>query len=298
MSTNIHMTIEELQAKSAKSLAALEDKVKERNTAVYDGKSTEDVSKIEREIDELAGEYASYQKLIVFEKCAASDDPMLYAVQHPTYFIQQAKDDKQSKDIVPPLVLEPVERTIDLLQLHKHIPDGIGRDKKWPYIVEAFNSKLTARTAEEIGLNPKEIVDSYAMSSISREIDLGKNPTSNTNLLKTFRSVIASMIGEEYAGKITSHDVAFLIKGYTKKSRKALTLTVANHKTLRASMLDACRHIVNGEEYALDYKRSKESATAKPAAVESQESKPAGKSKKSKPITEGEAVELPAVPAA
>lgn len=278
----IKLNMEELIAKSAKALSELDAKVKERNAAVYDGKSAEAVGRIESEIEDISANYANLQKLIVFETAAASEDPMMYAITHPSYTIQKVTEDRASTAMVKPLVLEPVERTIDLLQLHKHIPDGIGVNKQWPYMVEALNAKLTARVAQDIGLNPTEIVDSYAMSAIARDIDLGKNPTSNTNMLKTMRFVVAAMVGEEYTSKVLSHDVAYLLMGYAKKSRKALSLTVSNHKTLRATMMDVCRHVVNGESYSLDYKKRKDQAPSKHAGT----------------VDQAAPAEIPAVPAA
>ena len=89
-----------------------------------------------------------------------------------------------------------------------------------------MNFLLTAQKAVDLGIDPKAVNDSYAMSEIAREFDMGKNPTSKTNLLKTLQTVITAMLGEQY--KATSHDVNFLMSVYSKKNRKALTVTCAN----------------------------------------------------------------------
>ena len=60
---------------------------------------------------------------------------------------------------------------------------GIGADKEWAYKVEKLNFLLTAQKAKDLGIDPKEVNDSFAMADISKQIDMGKNPTSKTNLL-------------------------------------------------------------------------------------------------------------------
>lgn len=294
--TEKKMTRDELLAKMAANRTSAEDYVRKYNEAMQTG-NFEEAVKMEAALDEAIGEYTHYAKTLAFEECAAAEDPMLHAITVLSFQTIKVKDEKagDEKVKIPVRTLIDVDKPIDLYQLHKYIPDGIGKDKKWPYMVEAFNCKLTARVAQAIGVPVKEITDSYAMSDISREIDLGKNPTSNTNLLKTLQGIINAMIGEEY--KVTSHDVAFLLEAYSKKSRKALTLTVSNHKSLRNLMAEISHRVVCDQRYAVDFKKRREN-TPVSTPVESEESKPAVKSKKSKAITEGEATELPAVPAA
>lgn len=122
--------------------------------------------------------------------------------------------------------------------------------------MEKFNFLLTAQKAIDLGIDPKEINDSYAMSDLSKQIDMGKTPTSKTNILKTLTKVVQAMIGEEY--KPTSHDVNFLMSVYSKKSRKALTVTCANHKYLRGYLMEICNRIVTGGVYGLEYKAVKQ----------------------------------------
>ena len=87
------------------------------------------------------------------------------------------------------------------------------------------------------------------MSEIAREFDMGKNPVSKTNLLKTLQTVITAMLGEQY--KATSHDVNFLMSVYSKKNRKALTVTCSNHRYFRNYLAEVCHRIVTGKSYEL-----------------------------------------------
>ena len=93
------------------------------------------------------------------------------------------------------------------------------------------------------------------MSEIAQKYNLGKNPASKTNLLKTLTSIVQAMIGDEY--KAVSHDVNFLLSVYSRKSRKALTVTCANHKYMRGYVMEICHRIVTGATYDIDFKMKK-----------------------------------------
>ena len=166
-----------------------------------------------------------------------------------------AKDEKKGDDKVPVRAVIEKEKPIDLLKLDKYC-GGIGADTGWKHIMQKMNFLLTAQKAVDLGINPKTVNDSYAMTEIAREYDMGKNPTSKTNLLKTLQTVITSMIGENY--KAVSHDVNFLLSIYSKKNRRALTVSCANHKNFCSYIAEICHRIVTGKTYELEYKVRKD----------------------------------------
>ena len=165
------------------------------------------------------------------------------------------KDEKKGDDMIP--VRSPVEKEkqIDLEKLHKYC-GKIGSDENWSHVAQKLNMLLTAQKAVDLGLDPKKINDSYAMSEIARSFEMGKTPTSKTNILKTMQMVIDAMIGEAY--KVTSHDVNYVMSVYSKKNRAALTVTCANHKFFRNYMAEVCHRIVTGKKYEVDFKAKKE----------------------------------------
>lgn len=209
-------------------------------------------------VEQLVNEYTAIAREECFAALKSKDDPMLEAVKvlfFDTIRIVDKKvgDDKQK---VPVSSIEDAQKPIDLLKLHKYVGgDGIGQNKNWAYMVEKLNFLMTAQKAIDLGIDPKEVHDSYAMSDISKQIDLGKTPTSKTNILKTLQAIVNAMVGEEY--KATSHDVNFLMSVYSRKNRAALTVTCANHKYMRQYLAEICHRIVLGKSYAIDYKKAK-----------------------------------------
>lgn len=221
------------------------------NEAVQGGKYDIAV-KLNEEIENAVNEYTAIARDECFARLIATDDPMLEAVKELTFMTIRAVDRKVGDEKIPVREIVDVDKPIDLLKLHK-AAGGIGKDKNWAHMAEKLNFLLTAQKAVDLGINPKDISDSYAMSDISREIDMGKTPTSKTNMLKTLQMVITAMIGEEY--KATSHDVNFLMSVYSRKNRKALTVTCANHKNLRQYLSEICHRIVLNKVYEVDYKK-------------------------------------------
>lgn len=243
--------MEKQLAKIRKNVVELVDK---RNDLVLSGKAkVKTISDLDEKIQKEIKDFASLKETLVFNECKATDDPMLEAIKRLTYTTICIKNEKDDAD--DSIVLQKVEektKDIDLAKLHKKC-GSIGKDKNWIYIVEHFNCLLTMRAAQDLGLDPKEVNDSYAMDKLSREVDLGKNPTSNTNIVKTLQKVVNAMIGEEF--KATSHDMKFIDKVYTKKSRVALTVTCGNHRQLRGILAQVCHKLVLGKSYSIDYKK-------------------------------------------
>lgn len=248
------MTRAEKETKLQELKATVEAKVIAYNSAMLESKFDE-ASKLDGEITESVNEYTAIARDICFEDCAATADPMIEAVTRLSFMTIAVKDSKKGDDKVPVREVIERERQIDLLKLHKYVDGGIGKDKNWVYMIEKLNLLMTCQKARDLGIDPKDINDSYAMSEIAKGYDLGKNPASKTNILKTLTAIVAAMIGEEY--KPVSHDVNFLLSVYSRKSRKALTVTCANHKYMRGYVMEICHRIVTGKAYEVDYKRAR-----------------------------------------
>lgn len=225
------------------------------NDAVQNGRF-EDATKIEAELITVINEYTSIVRTMCFDECKASDDPLRTAVTMLTYTTIGTKDEHVDEAKVPVRSIVEKERPIDLLKLNKYVGgDGIGADKNWPHIAQKMNFTLTAQAAKDLGIDPKTVNDSYAMSDIAAQYDLGKNPASKTNLLKTLQTVVTAMLGDD--AKATSHDVNFLTMVYAKKNRRALTVTCANHRYFVNYIAEICHRIVTGKTYGVEFKAKK-----------------------------------------
>jgi len=234
--------------------AEIEVQVIAYNEAIQE-KNMEAATAADKVMSEKINEYTGVVRDMCFEDCKNTDNPMLTAVRTLSYVTIGVKDEQKGDDKVPVRSIVEKERQIDLLKLHKYC-GTIGADENWLHIAQKMNFLLTAQKAVDLGIDPKAINDSYAMSEIAKQFDMGKNPTSKTNLLKTLQMVVTAMLGDTY--KATSHDVNFLMSVYSKKNRKALTVTCANHRYFRNYLAEVCHRIVTDKKYELDYKSKKD----------------------------------------
>lgn len=211
----------------------------------------------ESAIEQCINRYKFLSKTACYAEAKASGDPLRYAVMqfyYPTIKLK-ATADKDSGIIIRSII--DAQTPIDLGDMHKKL-GGIGHDTNWIYAAEKFNYHLTIRAAERVGATVKS--DAYQMKKVSQERDLGKNPCSNTQMLKTLQLIITMMLGEEFAGKVTSHDVNYLVDVYSNDSKKSKTaITAANHKTLRSYLKKVCYRILNGNKgYDVETREIKE----------------------------------------
>lgn len=248
------MTKAEITAKKAELRERADKLVKVYNDDIQSGRYDKAV-RVNDAITKIVNEYTSVARNECFEECAAAENPMIEAITRLRFTTIATKDTKKGDEKIPVREIIERDKPIDLLKLHKSVEGGIGADKDWSYRAEKLNFLLTAQKAVDLGIDPKAIHDSYAMSQIARDLDMGKTPTSKTNILKVLQTVITAMLGEGV--KATSHDVNFLMSVYSRKNRKALTVTCANHKYFRGYIAEICNHIVTGAPYELDYRKIK-----------------------------------------
>lgn len=271
-------------AKLAQLKADAENLAEKYNDLLQKGKLV-DAKKVDDEMAEKINEYTATVRTIAFDKCLAAADPMLAAVTMLAYETIKAKDDLPEGASIPIRSIIDAEKTVDLLKLSKYAKQNgktIGADQNWVYAMQKLNFALTAQKCRDLGISTAEVNDSYAMADLAREFNMGKNPASNTQLLKSLRKVIGMMLGTEFASKVNSHDVNFLTSIYAKKTRKALVVSCANHKNFCSYIAEISHRVAVGASYGVEYKKTRQNGAA-PQSTDAQKSsdKPAPKSGKS-----------------
>lgn len=247
-------TREEKVAELTALRSTIEEQVREYNEARQEGQPT---AELDEKIKENITEYTSIARDICFCDCAETDDPMLTAVKTLSYEVIGVKDTKKGDEKIPVREVVNKEKRIELFKLNKHVKDGIGKDWKWAHMIERMTKLYTVQKAKELCKSKetlartlREIDDSNAMKKLADDVEMGKNPVSNTNLLKTLTAIVQAMLGEEY--KATSHDVRFLKETFAKKSNQNLRIKCSNAKGLCDTILQICHSIVTGEDYGVE----------------------------------------------
>ncbi|MCQ2052459.1 MAG: hypothetical protein MJZ03_00730 [archaeon] len=204
-----------------------------------------------KEIDNLVGEYTKAAREACFETVYENasfkaENVLIEGVKMLEYETINAKSSMIPEAGFEEMDIITVNKPIDPLDLQKYISTNIGKNDKWQYLIERFNFLMTVRIATDIGMSTAEINkihDSYSMHKITKAIDDGGTPQSNTKMIDAMQEIINACIGDTY--KVTSHDVKYLLYTYAGKDRKKKrTIKVAQHKQLRILFMDVMNNLV------------------------------------------------------
>lgn len=221
------------------------------------------MKEIDKKIADKVQEYSEAAEAECFAEILEAENPMKRAAEVVRYSTVKVRDVKEDGTLTR--VIEASSKQIDPLRLHKKAKDGIGADKTWFLMIEKLNLLMTCRRAIELGLDPKQVQNSYSMSEEACKIECLLSETDPTKydknaadevLRQDVQKVVDAMLGEGFS--VTDVMINYLLMIYTRKdSRKALSVTCANHKYMRTYILDICHAAVTGNEFCLGYKQKK-----------------------------------------
>lgn len=239
--------------------------------AIINDKSTKaaDIEKLNAETSELEKEYARAAFHATALELFDNPAPMLAAATALTFETLKHKD-KEDENGIKSREIVTAERPLDFVALESFFVERgkkFGSESTWVYKVAAFNRLLCMRTAQSIGADVKTVAEKFATPTQARDIDLGKTPTSNTQLLKQLQIIIDSMLyAEGEKGNIykaNSHDVGYLLSLYAKKGRGVLSVAAARPKYLEKLIAEILHRIVSEKSYNIEFKEKKDRANGK-----------------------------------
>lgn len=225
--------------------------------------SKNDLIKYNEAKSKLDGSVKEYNGLLayeVYDELLKTDSPVVEAVKRYEYEGLRVKEIRETEThIVTGVEIETKTHQINLLDFFKYSKI----DNTFETDCQGFNQLLTLRCAKILGLSDtelKNISKTYYMSKIVTSIELGKTPTSNTQVCKKLQEVIDCVLPTDKDGKsiykCNSHDVAYLDACYAKRGKASLSVAMAKHDFLRRLVTDIMHRIVCGETYSVEYKRN------------------------------------------
>jgi hypothetical protein len=172
-----------------------------------------------------------------------------HKVEHP----------KDSKDISNVISTNKTNR-IRPISLSRLAARGAGKlSTDWKPYVEKFAQLVAIRHAENVGCTPeriKELSTSYVMTQTAKALEIGKTPTSNTQMCKQLQQVIDKLIWKSIEGKnengyrVNNYDVAFIEDTFAKASRKvAANLILSTPRDVEALLLHVMHRLVVDGKY-------------------------------------------------
>lgn len=234
--------------RKAQLMKDFEAKIAEVNKACANGTNADVEGKL-AELVNIEKEFRSIREAEVFAGLA--DTHMAIELHHFTTIGHKRVTDEGRMTGV-----EKADRTVQIDL--KRFCEVKGFDLGWFYELQALNKRLTLRVAEGIGVTAaemKRIDDSYNMDKLASEIQLGKTPTSDTQVVKHMQKVLDMLSPGE--GKVNGHDLGYVMACYTKRNnRAALRVQCSKHTLLMSLMGDVFYRIATKGVYGVDYKRN------------------------------------------
>lgn len=245
-------------------------------------------TRAEQELKDAETAYAEAKCTEVFGELSKSENPVKAAVEMHSYLVVSHRIKREEGTVIGFEIVEDKVRQIDLIKFCEFCKLPIN----WKYKVEKFNQLLALRTANELKMTKaqiKKICDSFYMSDLARQVEMGATPDSNTAICKQLQQVVDAILFEDNGkGKnvhrVNNHDVAYLLMCYTKRGKKVLSVAVAKNSYIQRLVLDVMHRIVTHKAYDLEYrmisaeKAKKISSDTKPKAKADTKAKSESKS--------------------
>lgn len=272
----LNNNLKELQSK-------IEEHIADYNKALKDD-DFKAMTAADHNLSEAEAKYADVKMEAVFKDLAETKEPevkdpetkepevkdlaetnaqILRAIIKHSYNIVGHKSIREGGVLLGYELVDDKLRQIDLIKFCRYLDVSID----WQYKVEKFNQLLAFRTANELKMSKKQIeklADSYYMNRLSREVEMGKTPDSNTQIVKLLQEVIDSIFFfDDGKGKgknlykVNNHDVAYLLMCYTRRGKKVLSVNVAKHAYMHRLIMDVAHRIATNKVYDLEYKMKK-----------------------------------------
>lgn len=214
---------------------------------------------IQEEIKNLNGD----KMRATFTGLAQTADPVKNAIIQLNFDIVKLKANKEKDTDITTYELVDAKKQIELCEFAKYISSASFADESWKYKVEKFNQLITFKSVKDLNGKLNEIQKSFYISKLAESVEMGKTPTSNTQVLKNLQTVVDAIIYEEKDGKETnmykakSHDAEYIIKLMCKRSESG-KVVMPKVATMHTLVMDVLHRIVLDLDYKIEYAKRKD----------------------------------------
>lgn len=248
-----------------------DEKKKVLNDAII-ADSFSEVGKAKEGLEKLIKEYNALAIKMDFKTLCSKSDPMKEAIEQLNIATINLKPNEDKDSGIITYTMEPASKQIDLVAFDdfcKNDNKTIAPNRFWMYKVEKFALLATYRVMGELGLPTKKLEETYYISDIAKQIDMGKTPTSNNAMLKQLQAIVDSIIyeadGDKNIYKATSHDVAYLVAVMSKRSKSGMIVTPRS-TTMHQLIMDVLHRIVSNGDYKVEYRTKKDAKSENESA--------------------------------
>ncbi|MEF9983725.1 MAG: hypothetical protein RR710_04200 [Oscillospiraceae bacterium] len=238
-------------------------------------------------MDKAVKAYNDLAIVMDFATLRAKIEPMKSAIEQLSIAIIESKANKQKDSDIITYTLEPATKQIDLVAFDEFCQRekmDIAHDKMWAHMVDKMCLLVTYKIMKDVGSDTKKLEDTYYITDIAKQIDLGKTPTSNTQILKQLQSIVDAIIYEtendHNSYKVTTHDANYVVATMTKRGGSG-KVVAPRPATMHTLIMDVLHRIITNSDYKVEYMTKKQ---AKDEVADSEKTKTV--SSENKPISE------------
>lgn len=249
-------------------LIGAENAKKELNTAILND-SFSQVGKCKEAFDIAIKEYNELAIIQDFITLRSKSEPMKAAIEQLSIATIESKQNKDKESGIITYTLEPAIKQIDLVAFDEFCERekmNIAYKKDWKYLIEKFCLLITYKIMKDLNCDTNKLENTYFISDIARQIDLGKTPISNTALLKQLQTIVDAIIYEEENGKntykVTSYDVNYVIATMTRRGKSG-TVVSPKPSTMHMIVMDVLHRIITDGDYKVEYVTKKQAKEMK-----------------------------------
>lgn len=225
--------------------------------AMSDAKAV-DIAKAKADIENDIKAWNADSMNGVFKGLLELDNPVLSAIKMLTYPVISLKASQDKDTMIMSYSIASGEKQISLVKLCEQAKANITNSPDWNFRVEKFGLLATYRAANELRKDASKLLKTIYISKVAKEIEMGKTPTSNTQMLKQLQFVIDGIIfipdeNGNNTVKATSHDVSYFYLTMCKRIGSA-TVAFPKVETSHTLVMDILHKIIMGKDYSLDFK--------------------------------------------
>lgn len=246
---------------------------KELNSAILSDKFSA-IGAAKEKMDKAIEEYNDLAIISDFITLRAMEDPMKAAIEQLDIAAITSKENKTKDSENITYSLEPAIKQIDLVAFDEFCQREkmtIAHDSSWTHMVDKFCLLVTYKIMKDLGKDTKKLEDTYYISDVAKQMELGKSPTSNTQIIKQLQTIVDGIIFEGLDGsddkniyKVTTHDVNYIVATMTKRGKSG-TVVAPRSTTMHTLIMDVLHRIITNGDYKVEYmtkKQAKEEAGA------------------------------------
>ncbi len=245
---------------------------KELNSAILSD-SFSQVGKCKEAFDKAIKDYNEKAVILDYITLRSKSEPMKAAIDQLSIATIESKQNKDKETGTITYTLESATKQIDLVAFDEFCQREkleIAHESLWKYKVERFCLLITYKVMKDLNCDTGKLEESYYISDIAKQIDLGKTPTSNSAILKQLQTIIDAIIYVEESGKniykVTSHDVNYIVATMTRRSKSG-TVVSPRPTTMHMLVMDVLHRIITNGDYQVEYMTKKQAKESKEAEV-------------------------------